>query len=95
MDDVFQPKKVKIYDYAPDIKEVIEIDHLGFGKKGGRKAGTKADEVSEEDRERTLKRIKKNVRRLALANDMGQIHLVLTYAENQENYEKVLLSIKK
>lgn len=82
----FKPKKIKIYNYSPDVKEVIEIDHMGFGRAGGRK-GKLSNEVSEEDRERNLKRVKRNCRRLAFANNLS-IHLVLTYKVNMQDIDK-------
>ena len=83
----FKPKLIKIYNYTDEVKEVIEIDYTGFGSNGGRK-GNKSEEVTEEDRERNVKRVKRNVRRLAFSNDLGQIHLVLTYAENMQDVDK-------
>jgi hypothetical protein len=83
----FKPKLIKIFNYAPDVQEVMEIDFMGYGKSGGRK-GRKSDEVDKKDRERNIKRIKKNVRRLAFSNNLGQVHLVLTYAENMQDADK-------
>jgi len=82
----FIPKRVKIYNYSDDVKEVIEVDHMGFGRSGGRK-GKLSEEVTEEDRQRNLKRVKRNCRRLAFANNLN-IHLVLTYRENMQDIDK-------
>lgn len=83
----FKPKLVKLYNYTDEVKEVVEVDFTGFRTKGGRK-GNYSHQVSEEDRIRNLKRVKRNVRRLAFANDIGQIHLVLTYVEVMEDVDK-------
>ncbi len=93
MDD-FKPKLIKIYNYSDECKEILEMDFMGYGKSGGRK-GRKSDEVSQEDRERNYKRIKRNTRRLCLANDLGQIHLVLTYKENMQDVDKADNHFKK
>lgn len=85
--DEFKPKLVKFYNYNDICKEIIEVDSMGFGRSGGRK-GRKSQEVSNADRERNYKRIKRNTRRICLANDLGQIHLVLTYKENMQDVEK-------
>ena len=85
--DEFKPKLVKFYNYNDMCKEIIEVDSMGFGRSGGRK-GKKSQEVSNADRERNYKRIKRNTRRICLANDLGQIHLVLTYKENMQDVEK-------
>lgn len=90
----FKPKLIKIYHYSDEIKEVMEIDFTGYGKSGGRK-GKKTEEVSAMDRERNLKRVKRNVRRLAFSNDLGQIHLVLTYKENMQDVDKADKHFKK
>lgn len=90
----FKPKIIKVYNYSEEIKEVTEIDYTGYGYCGGRK-GNKSNEVSKEDRERNLKRVKKNVRRLALANDLGQVHLTLTFKENMQNVDKADNLFKK
>jgi hypothetical protein len=90
----FKPKLVKVFNYDNDIKEVIEIDFMGFGNSGGRK-GRKSSEVCEKDRERNLKRVKRNVRRLAFSNDLGQVHMVLTYAENMQDVDKADQHFKK
>lgn len=89
----FSSKLVKVFNYSLDIKEVIEIDNVGFGRKGGR-VGRKSGEVSAEDRERNIKRIKRNCRRLALANGLT-IHLVLTYRENMQDVDKADNHFKK
>ncbi len=83
----FKPKFIKVFNYSDEIKEIIEVDYTGFGRNGGRK-GHKSSEVSEEDRARNLKRVKRNVRRLAFSNDLGQVHLVLTFAENVEDVDQ-------
>ncbi len=90
----FKTKLVKFYDYNDLCKEVIEIDFMGFGRKGGRK-GRKSNEVSSEDRKRNYKRIKRNTRRICLANDLGQIHLVLTYKINMQDVDKADEQFKK
>lgn len=90
----FKPKLIKIFNYAPDAKEVMEIDFLGYGNQGGRK-GKKSSEVDKKDRERNVKRIKRNVRRLAFSNNLGQVHLILTYAENMQNADKADLHFKE
>lgn len=89
----FIPKRIHIYDYSDDIKEVMQIDCIGFGRSGGRK-GRKSSEVNPEDREKNLKKIKKKCRRLALANDLS-IHLVLTYKENMQDVDKADNHFKK
>lgn len=81
----FKPKYIKLYNYSNDIKEIIEVDWRGFGKKGGRK-GKKSNDVSLEDRERNLKRIKRNSRRLALANNLT-VHMILTFKENLQDVD--------
>lgn len=86
-DTEFKPKLVKIYNYTDEVKEVIEVDFTGYGQNGGRK-GKKSEEVAQEDRERNIKRVKRNVRRLAFSNDLGQIHMVLTYKDNMQNSDK-------
>lgn len=90
----FVQRHVKIYNYSEECKEVIDIESTGFGTKGGRK-GKSSNEVSEKDRERNLKRVKRNVRRLALANDLGQIHLVLTYRDNMQDVSKADAQFKR
>lgn len=90
----FKPKLVKIYNYTDEVKEILEIDFTGFGTSGGRK-GRKSEEVTEEDRERNIKRVKRNVRRLAFSNDLGQVHLVLTYAQNMQDADKADQHFKK
>lgn len=85
--DTFVPKLVKVYNYSDEVKEVMEVDYTGFGTSGGRK-GNKSSEVSEEDRKRNLKRVKRNCRRLAFSNDLGQVHMVLTYKENMQDVDK-------
>lgn len=82
--DAFKPKRVKVFNYSDEVKEVIEIDYTGHSNNGGRK-GKKATEVSEEDKKRNLQRVKRNVRRLALANDLGQVHLMLSFKENMQD----------
>lgn len=93
MDD-FKPKLVKIFNYSDECKEVLEIDFVGYGRNGGRK-GCKSCYVSQEDRERNYKRIKRNTRRLCLANDLGQVHMVLTYADNMQDVDKADEHFKK
>jgi hypothetical protein len=92
--DEFKPKLIKIFNYSDEVKEVMEVDYKSFGTNGGRK-GNKSGEVSEEDRERNIQRVKRNVRRLAFSNDMGQIHLVLTYKENMKDVDKADKHLKK
>lgn len=82
----FNSKRIKVFNYAPDVKEIVEVDNVGFGCKGGR-LGRKSNEVSAEDRERNIKRIKRNCRRLALANELT-VHLVLTYRKNMQDVDK-------
>jgi len=89
----FTPKRINIYNYPIDVKEVMEIDCIGFGRSGGR-IGRKSDKVSFKDREKNIKRIKKKCRRLALANDLS-IHLVLTYKENMQDVDKADNQFKK
>jgi hypothetical protein len=88
----FKPKLIKIFNYGPDVKEIMEIDFMeidfmGYGSQGGRK-GRKSSDVDKKDRERNIKRIKRNVRRLAFSNNLGQVHLILTYAENMKDANK-------
>jgi len=90
----FKTKLVKFYNYNDMCKEVIEVDSMGFGRSGGRK-GKKSDDVSNSDRERNYKRIKRNTRRICLANDLGQIHLVLTYKINMQDVDKADEHFKK
>ena len=92
--DTFKPKKVIVYNYSDECKEAVEIDFTGYGSNGGRK-GNKSDSVSKADREHNYKRIKRNTRRLCLANDLGQIHLVLTYKENMQDVDKADKHFKK
>lgn len=94
MSETFIPKLVKYYNYTPDVKEIIEIDSTGFGRSGGRQ-GKKSSEVSQEDRKRNLQRVKRNCRRLAFANDLGQVHMVLTYKENMQDVDKADLDFKE
>lgn len=89
----FIPKRINIYDYSADIKEVMQIDCIGFGRSGGRR-GRKSSEVKPEDREKNIKRIKKKCRRLALANDLT-VHLILTYKENMQDVDKADNHFKK
>lgn len=83
----FKPKLVKVYNYSEEVKEVLEIDYTCPGRKGGRK-GRKSEEVSVKDRKTNIRRVKRNCRRLALANDLGQVHMVLTYKENMQDIDK-------
>jgi hypothetical protein len=92
--DNFIPKMVQIYNYSDEVKEVLEIDYTGFGTNGGRK-GKKSIDVSKKDREINIKRVKRNARRIALANDLGQIHLVLTYKENMQDVDHADQQFKK
>lgn len=85
--DEFKPKLVKVFNYSDECKEIIEIDFQGYGTSGGRK-GNVSNLVSKADRERNYKRIKRNCRRLCLANDLGQIHVVLTYKQNMQDVDK-------
>lgn len=82
----FIPKRIIIYNYPNQFKEVMEIDCIGFGRGGGRK-GNIARDVSQKDREKNLRRVKTRCRRLALANNLC-VHLVLTYKENMQDIEK-------
>lgn len=83
----FKSKKVILFNYSNECKEVLEVDFMGYGNNGGRK-GRKSEDVTAEDRERNLKRVKRNVRRMALANDLGQIHVVLMYKEVMKDVDK-------
>ena len=94
MHEEFKPKYIKIFNYSDEVKEVIEVDFTGFGKNGGR-IGNKSEDVKVEDRARNVKRVKKNVRRLAFSNDLGQVHLVLTYAKNMQDVDKSDAHFKK
>lgn len=85
--DLFKPKVAKVFNYTDEVKEIIVTENKGFGTSGGRK-GKKSSEVSEEDRERNLRRVKRNVRRMAFANDLGQIHLTLTFAKKRETLQE-------
>lgn len=93
MDD-YKPKRVVVYNYSDECKEVMEMDFTGYGNNGGRK-GKKSVEVSTKDRDQNYKRIKRNTRRLCLANDLGQIHLVLTYKINMQDVDKADAHFKK
>ncbi len=86
----FRWKAVNVYNYSDEIKEISEIEFTRCKdySNAGRKKGKTATETKKENRKRNLQRVKRNVRRLALANDMGQMHITLTYAKDQEDYNK-------
>lgn len=83
----FIKKRAIVYNYPKKVKEVLIMDSMGFGRNGGRK-GNVSEDVEKKDRVQNLKKIKRNCRRLAFANDLGRVHLVLTYADNMQDIDK-------
>jgi len=75
--------RVKVIDYPGGYKEVIINDDIvnNRNKNGGRKRGVKAVDTAEENIRRRIYRVKRDIKRLALANQLYRL-MTLTFREN-------------
>jgi len=79
----FIQQRVKMFEYPNGSVEVIQTNftkEICAGRTGRR--GTISSEVKKEHKQQNYKLIKRNLRRLALANNIYRYHMVLSFHDN-------------
>lgn len=88
---------IKKYVYPTGHKEVImhsAVENLRNNGKGGRVAGRGAGETKIENIQRRIYRVKRDIRRLALLNELTRM-MTLTFRENIEDIDEADMYFKR